>query len=63
MRDKIPAALHAYLHISQLFLDQRMHLALCPLDSEIFLNLFEILPRDHGDLFGGQQGNTAAQVV
>lgn len=54
---------HGYLHLSQLFLDQGMHLARCPLHGEIILKLFESVPGDHGDLSDGQRGHAAAQLM
>lgn len=53
--------LHAYLHPSQLFVDQGVHLALRPLHSGIILELFESGPGDHGDLFDRERGHALAQ--
>lgn len=63
VRDKLPAALQA--HLIGCFLDQGAQLAPCPLDtgSQIFEKLFEIVAWDRGQLFGRQQGDTAAQLA
>lgn len=53
--------LHAYLHPSQLFGDQGVQLALRPLHSGVILELFEIVPGDHGDLSDRERGHASAQ--
>lgn len=53
--------LHTYLHPSQLFVDQGVHLALRPLHSGTILELFESGPGDHGDLSDRERGHAAAQ--
>lgn len=55
--------LPGYLHPSQLFVDQGMHLALRPLYGEVILKLFERVPGDHGDLSDREPRHAAAQLT